>query len=82
MSVAEYFSADYASARERFRAAAARAAAGLTSYLLPEHHGPDGETLTLDVAYLGGADAQSALLVIAGTHGVEGLAGSDRKSVV
>ncbi|MGH8179677.1 MAG: DUF2817 domain-containing protein, partial [Steroidobacteraceae bacterium] len=76
MSVAEYFSADYASGRERFRAAATRAAAGMTGYLLPDHHGPGGETLTLDVAHFGGAEAQSALVVIAGTHGVEGLAGS------
>ena len=76
MSVSDYFSADYASARERFRTAATRAAAGMTSYLLPGHHGPDGEALTLDVAHLGGTQAQSALLVIAGTHGVEGLAGS------
>jgi hypothetical protein len=76
MSVAEYFSADYASARERFRAAAARAHAATTSYLLPDRQGPGGESLTLDVATLGAADAQSALLVIAGTHGVEGLAGS------
>jgi len=76
MSVAEYFSADYASARERFRTAAARAGAGMTSYLLPDHRGPSGEALTLDVARLGGTEAQSALIVIAGTHGVEGLAGS------
>lgn len=76
MSVAEYFSADYASARERFRAAAARAAARTASYLLPDHHGPGGETLTLDVAHFGGAQAGTALIVIAGTHGVEGLAGS------
>ncbi|HVS76753.1 MAG TPA: M14 family metallopeptidase [Steroidobacteraceae bacterium] len=76
MTIAEYFSADYASARERFRSAAQRAAAATVSYLLPDHHGPDGERLTLDTARLGAADAQSALLVIAGTHGVEGLAGS------
>jgi hypothetical protein len=76
MSVAEYFSADYASARERFRAAAERAAAVMTSYPLPDHRGPDGEALTMDVARLGGTQPQSALLVIAGTHGVEGLAGS------
>ncbi|HEX3845606.1 MAG TPA: M14 family metallopeptidase [Steroidobacteraceae bacterium] len=76
MSVAEYFSADYASARERFRTAAERAAAVMTSYPLPDHRGPDGEALTMDVARLGGAQPQSALLVIAGTHGVEGLAGS------
>ncbi len=76
MSIAEYFSADYASARERFRSAAKRAAAAATSYLLPGHKGPDGEDLTLDVARLGDDRALSALLVIAGTHGVEGLAGS------
>jgi hypothetical protein len=76
MPVAEYFSADYASARERFRAAAARAAAVATSYLLPDHKGPGGEALTSDVARLGAPDALTALLVIAGTHGVECLAGS------
>jgi hypothetical protein len=76
MSVAEYFSPDYASARERFRSAAARAAAATVSHMLPDLRGPAGEMLSLDVARLGAADAQSALLVIAGTHGVEGLAGS------
>lgn len=76
MPIAEYFSADYASARERFRSAAARAAAALTSYLLPDHKGPGGEPLTSDVARLGDSDALTALLVVAGTHGVEGLAGS------
>lgn len=76
MPITEYFSPDYASARERFRLAATRAAAAMTSYLLPDQRGPGGEALTLDVARLGGTEAQSALLVIAGTHGVEGLAGS------
>jgi len=76
MPIAEYFSPDYASARERFRAAAARASAATVSYVLPDHLGPCGEMLSLDIARLGAADAQSALLVIAGTHGVEGLAGS------
>lgn len=76
MPVAEYFSPDYASARERFRSAAARAAAATVSYVLPDHRGPGGESLSLDIARLGAAEAQSALLVIAGTHGVEGLAGS------
>ena len=76
MPVAEYFSPDYASARKRFGAAAAHAAAATLSYVLPDHRGPGGEALSLDVARLGATDAQSALLVIAGTHGVEGLAGS------
>ena len=76
MPVAEYFSADYAAARERFQAAARGAGVKPVSYLLPDHQGPGGEMLTMDLARLGAADAQSALLVIAGTHGVEGLAGS------
>ena len=76
MPIAQYFSPDYASARERFRAAAARAAATTMSYALPDHTGPNGETLSLDLARLGAPEAQSALLMIAGTHGVEGLAGS------
>ena len=76
MSTAEYFSPDYASARERFRSAAARATAAMVSYVLPDHRGPGGEALSLDIARLGAAEAESALLVMAGTHGVEGLAGS------
>jgi len=76
MPIAEYFSPDYASARERFRSAATRASAATVSYVLPDHRGPSGEELALDIARLGAAEAQSALLLIAGTHGVEGLAGS------
>ncbi|MGH8294253.1 MAG: M14 family metallopeptidase [Steroidobacteraceae bacterium] len=76
MSVADYFSADYPCARERFRSAAVRHRAETASYELPEHRGPSGETLSLDIARLGNAQAQSALLVIAGTHGIEGFAGS------
>src|SRR6185437_7676641 len=76
MPVAEYFSADYAAARRRFQSAARGAAVKPVSYLLPDYQGPSGESLTLDVARLGAADAQAALLLIAGTHGVEGLAGS------
>lgn len=76
MPIADYFSPDYARARERFRAAAARAAAAMESCVLPDQRGPSGETLSLDIARLGASEAQSALIVIAGTHGVEGLAGS------
>lgn len=76
MPVAEYFSRDYASARQRFRAVAQRAGAALDSYVLPGHTGPAGEPLAIDLARLGDAAAQSALLVVCGTHGVEGFAGS------
>ena len=76
MPVCEYFSRDYAAARERFRSAAARAGAELSSHVLPGHAGPTGEPLAIDTARLGEARAQSALLVICGTHGIEGFAGS------
>lgn len=76
MPIAEYFSRDYAAARRCFLAAAGRAGGALTSYGLPGHLGPGGEALAIDVARLGNAGAQSALLVISGTHGIEGFAGS------
>lgn len=37
---------------------------------------PDGQTLSIDVARLGPAGARKSLLVISGTHGLEGAAGS------
>lgn len=76
MAVAEYFSPDYASARERFRSSAQAARASLAAYELPERRGQRNESLTIDVARVGAERADSALIVISGTHGVEGLCGS------
>ena len=76
MPVADYFSTDYPAARERFCAAAEQAGAHLDRYLLPERLGPQGESLGVDVARLGPEGARQALVVISGTHGVEGLAGA------
>jgi predicted deacylase len=76
MPIADYFSADYPDARERFCAAAARAGAHLNHYPLPRHSGPQGESLSIDVARLGPESATDALVVLSGTHGVEGLAGA------
>ncbi len=76
MPISEYFSRDYASASQRFQSAASRAGGTLISYGLPGHTGPSGEALGIDVVRLGNAQSQSALLVISGTHGVEGFAGS------
>lgn len=47
----------------------------LTSYPHPLT-GPDGGELAVDVAQWGDSDAPSAVLVVSGTHGVEGLCGS------
>jgi hypothetical protein len=70
------FPSDYAAGRANFRAAAADKGYRLAAYANPYAAGPKGETLTTDVAVLGPANARKALLVISGTHGVEGYAGS------
>ena len=76
MPVSDYFGRDYDAARARFRAAAAAAQATLSSWELPQRKGPKDEPLTLDVARIGAAEADRALLIVSGTHGVEGFCGS------
>lgn len=70
-----FFSADYVTARERFRDAARRAGATLDALEL-EARGPRKETLTIDIAHLGDRDARHVLLCTSGLHGVEAFAGS------
>lgn len=70
------FSADYFEAREKFLSAAAARGCATTSHLNPYAKGPAGEALFTDVAVIGPDDAAAALLMISGTHGVEGYAGS------
>jgi len=67
-----FFSDSYATARQRFRAAARRADARLSAYGHPL--APDD--LCADVAWLGPATARDVLFVVSGTHGVEGYCGS------
>ena len=69
------FSATYAEARGRFLKAAKTARASLSAYAHPER-GPDGGDLSTDVAWIGPADAQGVLVLVSGTHGVEGHCGS------
>lgn len=66
----------YASQRARFLAAVERQHGALTSYKHPLS-GPQGEALYTDVAVIGNANATKLMLVISGTHGVEGYYGSD-----
>ncbi|KAG8148539.1 hypothetical protein BFF94_037465 [Burkholderia catarinensis] len=69
------FSDSYDAARARFLEIAGHRGARLTQ----KHNsarGPEGVTLTTDVAWLGPADASRVLVVVSGTHGVEGYAGS------
>ncbi|WP_293901173.1 M14 family metallopeptidase [Phenylobacterium sp.] len=69
------FSPTYAEARAKFREAAAAAGATLSDYRHPER-GPDDGDLTTDVAWIGPADADAVLMLVSGTHGVEGHCGS------
>lgn len=69
------FSPSYAVARRKFLEAAASQALPITSYEHPLA-GRDGETLAVDVALAGNADAQDMLVVSSACHGVEGYCGS------
>ena len=71
-----FFSTDYDEARAKFLNAADARGLKRTAHLNPHAKGPKGEDLTIDVAVLGPEDAKAGLLVISGTHGVEGYAGS------
>jgi hypothetical protein len=66
------FPTDYLDGRERFRALASRTDFVLESYEHPVEKGPQGETLSCDVARFGPSDAKRIILISSGTHGVEG----------
>jgi hypothetical protein len=66
---------DYTEARGRFLDAAGAADVRVVHHDHPLA-GPAGESLATDVAIVGSPDAPTRLLVISGTHGVEGFAGS------
>lgn len=70
------FRESYAAARELFVTTARRGGAALRTFELAGHHGPAGENLAIDVARLGAATPALHVVVLSGTHGVEGFAGS------
>ena len=67
---------DYSAQRARFLAAVARMNGAVTHYPHPLT-GPEGEALSTDVAVIGDPQAGNLMLVVSGTHGVEGYYGSD-----
>ena len=73
--IADYFSEFYTESRQKFTAAAEEAGGTVTSVQHPGQ-GPDGEALYMDVACLGRHDAENALVIVAGTHGIEGFCGA------
>jgi len=75
MGISGSFAADYAGARRKFCDAAAAAGARLHTYRNPAP-APDGLTLTTDTAWIGPGEAERLLIIMSGTHGVEGFCGS------
>lgn len=69
------FSANYHQARAAFVDAAMAAGAELEQHACPAP-GPGGEPLFTDTAWLGDRNASKVLMVLSGTHGVEGFCGS------
>lgn len=65
------FSRSYLEARSKFLASAS----GIRSYQ-SKFLGPAGEELFTDAAYVGRPDARHLLVLVSGTHGVEGYCGS------
>src|SRR5574337_166851 len=70
------FAASYAAARAKLQLAAAEAGGVVTCHIHPRATGPDGGSLAIDVASFGPRAASRGLLVLSGTHGGEGCAGS------
>ncbi len=71
----EGFFLGYDECRARFRHHAWRAGAGLAELPIAAT-GPAGQRLGIDVARLGAPEPRRVLLVVSGTHGIEGYAGS------
>ena len=70
-----HFAQTYREARGKFVAAAESAGLDVHAHRHPMV-GRDGESLAMDVARFGPADAQRLLLITSGCHGVEGFCGS------
>jgi hypothetical protein len=75
MSIHQYFSPDYATARQKFLSTAQAAKAEIESFPHPLK-GIAGEDLYTDVAWIGPRDAKAVLVTVSGTHGIEGYYGS------
>jgi predicted deacylase len=73
---ARHFAADYAQARSKFLAAAAQRDLAVETHVHPDARGPGGTPLAVDVTCVGARDAEQALLITSGTHGIEGFCGS------
>ena len=74
--IADYFADTYSQARAKFLAAVDKGGARLLSSHINPAKGPDGEDCITDVAWIGPDNARKLLILVSGTHGIEGYAGS------
>lgn len=72
----DFFSRDYADARERFTEAAKTAGFTPDRHINPNGKGPNGHELSTEVVRIGPTPAENVIFVSSGTHGVEGFCGS------
>ncbi|MEL6829126.1 MAG: M14 family metallopeptidase [Pseudomonadota bacterium] len=75
-AVLSCFSTSYAEARQKFLKACRSRSLCVDSRLNPNAKGVNGESLYADIVRIGRADASKVLLLLSGTHGVEGYCGS------
>jgi len=72
----EFFSPDYCTAAERFRAVCASLGVVTERYVNPVGLGARGEELVIDVAWFGPRTAKRVFILSTGMHGLEGFCGS------
>lgn len=75
MALAVDFPSDYATSREQFRLAVEQLRWATKSHAI-DAVGPDGEELTVDVAWSPNGNADRVLVISSGVHGVEGFFGA------
>lgn len=76
LNYTDYFSSTYTVARGKFREAV-EASGGISScHRHPNAVGAFGEELTIDVGHVGNPSGAKQLIMVSGTHGLEGFAGS------
>ncbi len=71
------FPGNYADARQRWQSELSKLSCAINHIPYPcSGIGPQGEQLVTDTAWLGSEDASRVLVLIGGTHGIEGFTGS------
>ena len=76
MDPVRHFAGTYGEARDKFFAVTKALGLTVSRNIHPFARGSAGEELSLDVAVLGEASASAMLVLVSGTHGVEGFCGS------